>query len=126
MRTGRGLPAAICLPYGAGDVLFAGLASRHVTTPLYRKIMVRDCYRDIWADSGSSMEMMQVSSSEVNYTGNQALEGAMYARQARKVGNDIDHFLAYGRASRIYDRSPFHRSTMRGSHSANRCRPSTT
>jgi hypothetical protein len=104
----RSLPTAIYLPYCAGDVLFAGLASRHVATPLYRQIMVRDCYRDIWVDSGSPMEMMQVSSSEVSLEGNQSLEGAMYARQARKVGNGIDHFLAYGRASRIYDRSPFH------------------
>jgi hypothetical protein len=104
----RSLPATIYLPYGAGDVLFAGLASHHVTTPLYRKIIVRECYQDIWTDSGSPMEMVPVSSSEVSYDGDQSLEGGMYVRQAQKVGNGVDCFLGYGRTSRIYDRSPFH------------------
>jgi len=102
------LPAAIYLPYSAGDVLFAGLASHHVTTPLYRKIVVRESYQDIWKEGGSSMEMVSAPSSEVKYDGNQSLEGVMFARQAQKVGNGVDHFLGYGRASRIYDRSPFH------------------
>jgi hypothetical protein len=104
----KDLPTAIYLPYGAGDVLFAGFASRHVTTPLYSRIVVCERYRDIWAESGSPMEMVAAPASEVSYDGNQSLEGAMYARQAHKVAKGVDHFLAYGRSSRIYDRSPFH------------------
>lgn len=104
----RDLPATFYLPYFAGDVLFAGLASRHVSTPLYRKIMVRDCYQDIWEQSGSSMEMVPIPSLTAGTDGTMPTEGEMFVAQARAGGNDAGRLVGYGRASRYYDRSPFH------------------
>ncbi|MDQ2079675.1 hypothetical protein RA307_05725 [Xanthobacteraceae bacterium Astr-EGSB] len=104
----KNLPTAIYMPFAAGDVLFAGLASHHVTTPLYRKIVVCDRFQDIWAETGSPMEMVSVPWSEVNTNGNTSLEGVMFARQAQKIGKDVGHFVAFGPGSRIYDRGPFH------------------